>query len=138
MISRGNLDLDRIRQASVHLCGTHDYRNFCKLDITTSEPTFVRRIDHIQIEPLNEQDSSQSGFVFLLQMILLIDRTFRLLRYQMCELIVTGSGFLWHQIRCIVALLILIGQGKEEVSLIQSLLDIERYPSTPNYQIASG
>lgn len=62
----------------------------------------------------------------------------RYFRYQMCELIVTGSGFLWHQIRCIVALLILIGQGKEDVSLIQSLLDIERYPSTPNYQIASG
>lgn len=51
---------------------------------------------------------------------------------------VAGSGFLWHQIRCIVALLILIGQGKEEISLIPSLLDIERYPSTPNYQIASG
>ena len=56
----------------------------------------------------------------------------------MCELIVGGSGFLWHQIRCIVALLILIGQGKEEVDLLKALLDIDKYPSTPNYQIASG
>jgi tRNA pseudouridine(38-40) synthase len=56
----------------------------------------------------------------------------------MCELIVTGSGFLWHQIRCVVAILILIGQGKEEVELIKALLDIEKYPCTPNYQIASG
>lgn len=55
----------------------------------------------------------------------------------MCQMIVHGSGFLWHQIRCIVALLFLIGQGKEEISLIKSLLDIEKYPSTPNYQIAS-
>ena len=56
----------------------------------------------------------------------------------MCEFIVSGSGFLWHQIRCIVALLILIGQGKEDINLIQSLLNIEQYPSTPNYHIASG
>lgn len=55
----------------------------------------------------------------------------------MCELLVHGSGFLWHQIRCIVALLLLIGQGKEEVDLIKSLLDIEKYPCTPNYHIAS-
>jgi len=56
----------------------------------------------------------------------------------MCELMVHGSGFLWHQIRCIVAILILIGQGKEEVNLVKELLDIEKYPCTPNYQIASG
>jgi tRNA pseudouridine38/39 synthase len=56
----------------------------------------------------------------------------------MCELMVHGSGFLWHQIRCIVAILILIGQGKEEVNLVKALLDIEKYPCTPNYQIASG
>ena len=133
---RGDLDLERIRQASTHLLGTHDYRNFCKLDITNSEPTFVRRIDQVQIEPWKGQDS-QSGFVAS-PMILFDERLILSFRYEMCELIVTGSGFLWHQIRCIVALLILIGQGKEDVSLIQSLLDIERYPSTPNYQIASG
>lgn len=57
LICRANLDLDRIRQASLHLLGTHDYRNFCKLDITNSEPTFVRRIDQIQIEPIDERDS---------------------------------------------------------------------------------
>ena len=55
----------------------------------------------------------------------------------MCELMVHGSGFLWHQIRCIVALLFLIGQEKEEINLIKNLLDIEKYPCTPNYQIAS-
>ena len=58
--------------------------------------------------------------------------------YQMCELLVHGSGFLWHQIRCIVAILLLIGQEKEEVQLVKELLNIEKYPCTPNYQIASG
>ena len=56
----------------------------------------------------------------------------------MCELIVDGSGFIWHQIRCIVAILVLIGQGKEEIGLVKELLDIEKHPCTPNYPIASG
>ena len=56
----------------------------------------------------------------------------------MCELIVHGSGFLWHQIRCIIAILILIGEKKEEIDLVKSLLDIDKYPCTPNYQLASG
>lgn len=53
------------------------------------------------------------------------------------EIIVEGSSFLWHQIRCIVAILILIGQQKETPSLIDELLDIEKYPSKPQYTMAS-
>lgn len=33
--------------------------------------------------------------------------------YDMCELTVVGNAFLWHQIRCIVAILLLIGEDKE-------------------------
>ena len=95
-----------MRQASVDLLGSHDFRSFCKLEITKAEPTFIRRIDGVQIEALETKDDNGG--------------------YQMCELIVDGSGFLWHQIRCIVALLVCIGQGKEEVSLIKTLLDIEK------------
>ncbi|CAF4111480.1 unnamed protein product [Rotaria magnacalcarata] len=118
---KANLDLDRIRQAAADLVGTHDFRNFCKLDITNSEPTFIRRIDNVTVEQLNsghDLNSKNSG-------------------YEMCELLVHGSGFLWHQIRCVVAILISIGQGKEDASLVRMLLDIEKYPCTPNYQIAS-
>ncbi|CAF3982489.1 unnamed protein product [Rotaria sordida] len=118
---KANVDLHRMRQASIDLIGTHDFRNFCKLDITNTEPTFIRRIDNVTIEQLNidnDLNNSNSG-------------------YEMCELMVHGSGFLWHQIRCIVAILILIGQGKEDIDLVKTLLDIEKYPCTPNYHIAS-
>ena len=38
--------------------------------------------------------------------------------YTMCELTIVGSSFLWHQIRCIVGILFLIGQGKENPEVI--------------------
>ena len=58
-------------------------------------------------------------------------------RYSTIELVVVGSSFLWHQIRCIVAVLLLIGQGKEPPSIIDDLLDIEKYPCKPQYTICS-
>lgn len=34
--------------------------------------------------------------------------------YRMCELVVEGKAFLWHQVRCLVAILMMIGEGKEK------------------------
>ena len=34
--------------------------------------------------------------------------------YEMCVVTVKGMAFLWHQIRCMVAILFLIGQNLEE------------------------
>jgi tRNA U38,U39,U40 pseudouridine synthase TruA len=50
-----------MRQASVDLIGTHDFRSFCKLDITNTEPTFIRRIDNITIEQLNINNDLNSN-----------------------------------------------------------------------------
>ena len=46
--------------------------------------------------------------------------------YDMCELTVVGKAFLWHQIRCIVAVLLLVGQDREkpEVSHLYILCHI--------------
>lgn len=48
--------------------------------------------------------------------------------YSMYRLTLTGRAFLWHQIRCIVAVLFLVGNCKEEPSIIQELLDVEKNP----------
>lgn len=48
----------------------------------------------------------------------------------MYSLVIEGNAFLWHQIRCIMGVLLLIGEGKEESIIINELLDIktnERY-----------
>ena len=56
--------------------------------------------------------------------------------YEMCELTITGQAFLWHQIRCIVAILFLIGQGRESPGIISELLDVQRHPRKPQYTMA--
>ncbi|KAK8572172.1 hypothetical protein V6N13_047785 [Hibiscus sabdariffa] len=55
---------------------------------------------------------------------------------QLCAIKVKGSAFLWHQVRCMVAVLFMIGQGLESVGLIDVLLDIEKTPRKPQYAMA--
>ncbi|OZC10021.1 tRNA pseudouridine synthase A [Onchocerca flexuosa] len=57
-------------------------------------------------------------------------------RYEFLQFTVKGSGFLWHQIRCIMALLCEIGQGNEKPEIIAELLDIRLTPAKPIYGLA--
>ncbi|XP_013409956.1 tRNA pseudouridine(38/39) synthase isoform X2 [Lingula anatina] len=115
MFPRGDADIQLMNEAAGKLIGEHDYRNLCKMDVGNGVVNYIRRIISTQVKPL---DSRLDG-------------------YQMCELTVVGQAFLWHQIRCIVAVLLLIGQGKERVEIIDELLDVERNPRKPQYTMAS-
>jgi tRNA pseudouridine38/39 synthase len=55
----------------------------------------------------------------------------------MVELIIEGSSFLWHQIRAMTAVLFLVGQRKEEPSIIDELLNVNEWPCKPHYNITS-
>lgn len=92
--------------AAQYLIGEHDFRNFCKMDVGNGVIKFHRRIIDIQIEAIDNSANS----------------------YSMIRLELKGQAFLWHQVRCIVAILFLVGQGKEEVKIIQELLDVESNP----------
>lgn len=48
--------------------------------------------------------------------------------YDMCELVLSSKGFLWHQVRCIMGVLLLIGQKLEKPDVISHLLDTTLYP----------
>lgn len=50
---------------------------------------------------------------------------------------IKGSAFLWHMIRCIVAILMLIGQEKEAPEIILDLMDVEKNAKKPQYSLAS-
>ncbi|KAF9791444.1 hypothetical protein SFRURICE_014782 [Spodoptera frugiperda] len=49
---------------------------------------------------------------------------------------IEGNAFLWHQIRCIMGVLLLVGQGKETPGVIRELLDVEKNPRKPQYNMA--
>lgn len=96
-----------MRVASQSLIGEHDFRNFCKMDVGNGVVQFRRRILDIQIEAVdNNRDDS----------------------YSMYRLKLVGEAFLWHQVRCIVAVLFFVGSGKEETTIVRELLDVECNP----------
>lgn len=107
--------MDKINQAAGKLLGEHDFRNLCKMDVQNGVVNYTRKISFANVKVLNEDTEG----------------------YQMCELTVVGKAFLWHQIRCIVAVLYLVGKEKEAPSVIDDLLNVEKYPCKPQYPLAS-
>ena len=54
----------------------------------------------------------------------------------MCSLTIRSQAFLWHQIRCIMGILLLVGQEKEKPDIVLHLFDIEKCPGKPQYNMA--
>jgi tRNA pseudouridine38/39 synthase len=109
---RDNLDIEAMSIAAAKLCGAHDFRNMAKLDVVNVS-NFVRRIISAKIVPF---DSRSEGGMHMLE--------------------ITGNAFLWHMVRSIMAILFLIGQKREDVDVIDALLDIEACPGRPDYRMA--
>ncbi|KAG2370637.1 hypothetical protein C9374_001000 [Naegleria lovaniensis] len=115
-----NLNIDKMREAALKFIGDHDFRNFCKIN-AEDVSNFRRKILNVEIvkSDLFHQQHGSDNY------------------YDMYEIVVCGYSFLWHQIRCMAAVLFLIGEGKEEPSIISDLLDIETNKARPQYPIAS-
>jgi len=47
-----------------------------------------------------------------------------------------GTAFLWHQVRCIAAVLFLVGLGREDISVVDRLLDPAHTPRKPQFEMA--
>ncbi|EAU87740.1 pseudouridine synthase [Coprinopsis cinerea okayama7 len=119
------LDIVRMQEAAGRLIGEHDFRNLCKLDPAKQITSFKRKVMSAHIERLND-----NLHVFNL----------------------TGSAFLYHQVRHIMAILFLIGMGMESPSLVSNLLNVtsdsevpraddlpyEIVDRKPEYQMADG
>lgn len=52
-----------MQTAAKFLVGTHDYRNFCKMDVANGVVEFVRKINNIEILPLSPS-GVEKGFVY--------------------------------------------------------------------------
>lgn len=110
-----NLNIDAMQTAADLLLGKHDFRNFCKMDIVNIS-NFVREIYDAKINLFVESSYNPTMNVWMLE--------------------ITGIAFLWHQIRCIMAILLLVGEGNESPDIVSHLLDMEKCPSKPPYPFA--
>ena len=107
---KDQLDLDLMRQAAQYMLGPHDFRNFCKLDPSKNINNYERTVVSLDIEPLEQ------GF---------------------CQVTLKGTAFLWHQVRCMMAILFLVGQKLEKPDIVKTLLDVDLVSSRPEYPMAS-
>jgi len=111
---RGQLHIDQMRDAASQLIGEHDFRNLCKMDVGNGVLNYRRCITSAEIECV----ADDAG-------------------YDMCHVTIVGQAFLWHQIRCIVSVLFLVGQQMEQPNVVSDLLDIDKNPRKPQYTMAA-
>lgn len=109
---RGSMNIENMKLAAGYLVGTHDFRNLCKMDVANGVTTFLREVMHVDIHQFSNDSLDNGGDP----------------GYDMFYFELTGSAFLWHQIRCIMAVLFLVGEGKEDVMVIPDLLDVIKTP----------
>ncbi|SCV99995.1 LAFE_0B07096g1_1 [Lachancea fermentati] len=110
LFNKSGLDIDVMREAAKLYEGEHDFRNFCKLDGSKQITNYKRTIMKAQILHVD-------GDIYCFDLI--------------------GSAFLWHQVRCMMAILFLIGQKLESPSLIEDLVHIGKTKQKPIYDMAS-
>ena len=118
---RGTYDVEAMKEGARRLLGEHDFRNFCKIDPSVSN--FRRSVISASIQPACGLAGSSS-----------FDAESP---HAVWEFEVRGSAFLYHQVRCMVAVLFLIGDGKEVPSIVSELLDLSTFPRRPNYEMAA-
>ncbi|XP_068585407.1 tRNA pseudouridine(38/39) synthase [Cebidichthys violaceus] len=115
---RGSLDVASMADAAKRYVGTFDFRNLCKMDVGNGVLQFERTILSASIRPARPQlvPSTDQYDLFIFE--------------------IKGLGFLYHQVRCMMALLLLIGQKLEAPEIINQLLDVQSNPRKPQYSMA--
>ncbi|KAH9580129.1 Pseudouridine synthase I [Trypanosoma melophagium] len=105
------LNLEAMREAAARLEGVHNFRNFCKMDVVNVN-NYERHVRHARIV------------------------TSEMLPELVSYLEIHANSFLYHQIRCTMEVLTLIGCGLESPSVITQLL--ERGDRKPVYPLADA
>lgn len=116
--TKGDLDVGRMKEACAFLIGQHDFRNFCKIDKSKGpNQSYCRNIIDFQVEPVVAGEGQG--------------------RYAPWSFNIVATAFLWHQVRAMAAVLFAIGRREQPPSFVSFMLDIERCPVKPAYNIAS-
>lgn len=113
---RSNLNILSMQETCKRIIGAHDFRHLCKMDVGNGVTEFIRNVHNASIEPVDTKDCDNPTSMY--------------------ALVIEGNAFLWHQIRCIMAVLLLIGQGLETPDVVDQLLDVNSHPRKPQYNMA--
>ncbi|KAJ1667011.1 pseudouridine synthase deg1 [Coemansia sp. RSA 1813] len=121
--SGDGLNIEVMRDAASKYVGTHDFRNFCRLDPAKQIANFERTVLDIAINPV----PSRVSFVG--------DGQSAESKWWQLEL--RGTAFLWHQVRCMMAILFLVGQGLEQPNVVDRMVDVQNMVGKPEYEMAA-
>lgn len=115
---RGALNVSLMAEAARRYEGTHDFRNICKMDVGNGVLKFERTILSATVHPVQQHQVSTND------------------PYDLFVFEVKGLAFLYHQVRCMMAILLLIGQKLENPEIIDQLMDVDKNPRKPQYSMA--
>lgn len=133
-IKTGWLDIEAMRNAAKRFEGEHDFRNFCKIDPSKQITDFSRYIFESDIV---EVEDVCSTLPYLQDANIAAPGAGEGPHPKVYYFHVRGSAFLWHQIRHMVAMLFLVGQGLEDATIVSELLDVGKNPRRPAYAMAN-
>jgi tRNA pseudouridine38/39 synthase len=136
----GWLDIQRMQDAAKRFEGLHDFRNFCKVDGSKQISDYRRRIFRSEIRALTSEEMPAayvSGSLFR-ETNGASESSTHLASLQPDIYIfdLQGSAFLWHQVRHMVAVLFLVGQGLEAPAIVDDLLNVADCAEKPHYEMA--
>lgn len=103
---RGNLDIDKMNEACTYLVGCHNFQNFSKRN-KTKKVAQTREIysADVKVNALNSD---------------------KLCEFDTLCLEIKGRSFLWHMVRKITSVLMMVGQDLERPEIVKELLDPNR------------
>jgi tRNA pseudouridine38/39 synthase len=110
--TKGRLDIAAMRDGARYFVGKHDFRNFCKID-AAKVSNFERVMYKVEVCRVVDdsadvaQAKDEAG-----------DN-----EYTRYYIFVRGQAFLWHQVRCMAAVLFEIGLGNERPDVVFRMLD---------------
>lgn len=120
------MDIDKMREAASYLLGDHDFRNLCKVDASKQIKNFRRRVDGVSIDRVEpgwpskeEEQSSRKPHPA-------VRESTKPAGEDMYVLNLRGTAFLYHQVRHIMAVLLLVGAGMEKPTIMKELLNVEK------------
>jgi len=140
VVRDGWLDIEAMQQAAKYYEGGHDFRNFCKLDPGKQIENFERVMFKSSIEEADIEGGLPS-FLSKPEFCPHVNNNGSVAGAQTEKPKVYcfklhGSAFLWHQVRHMVAILFLVGQGLEHPTIVRDMLDISKTPTKPMYEMA--